>query len=201
MLTLWHTFPMLCSFHNTQNIYSFLILLNQWILSLASLVAQMVKYLPAVWETWVRSLGWEMPQRKGTATHSSILAWRTPWRVEPGRLQFMGSQRVGHEWNELALTHARVLLIIFCIIVKNPCLTFYSALLFITMFSLSFSHSVVSNSLQPHGLQHVRLPCPSLPRRVCSDSCSLSWWCHPTISTPVIPFSSALNLSQHQGLF
>ena len=81
---------------------------------------------------------------------------------------------------------------------KNPCLTFYSAILFITMFSLSFGHSVVSNSLQPHGLQHVRLPCPSLSHRICSDSCSLSWWCHPTISSSVIPFSSALNLSQHQ---
>ena len=54
------------------------------------------------------------------------------------------------------------------------------------------------SSLGPHRLQHVRLPCPSLSPRVCSNSCSLSWWCHPTISSSVIPFSSALNLSQHQ---
>ena len=60
----------------------------------ASLVAQMVKNLPAMQETWVRSLGWEDPPEKGTATHSSILAWRIPWTGEPGRLQSMGSQRV-----------------------------------------------------------------------------------------------------------
>ena len=52
----------------------------------ASLAAQMVKNLPEVRETWVRSLGWEDPLEKGTATHSSILAWRIPWTEEPGRL-------------------------------------------------------------------------------------------------------------------
>ena len=52
----------------------------------ASLVAQMVKNLPAVWETWVQSLGWEDPLEKGMATHSSILAWRLPWVEEPGGL-------------------------------------------------------------------------------------------------------------------
>ena len=65
-------------------------------LVLASLVAQMVKRLPAMQETWVRSLGQEDPLEKEMATHSSILAWRIPWIVEPGRLQSMGSQRVGH---------------------------------------------------------------------------------------------------------
>ena len=54
---------------------------------------------------------------------------------------------------------------------------------------LLFSCSVVSNSLQHHGLQHTMLPCPSLFPRVCSNSCPLSWWCHPTISSSVIPFS------------
>ena len=49
--------------------------------SLASLVAQLVKNLPAMWETWVQSLGWEDPLEKGKATHSSILAWRIPWTV------------------------------------------------------------------------------------------------------------------------
>ena len=49
--------------------------------SWASLVAQLVKNLPAMWETWIRSLGWEDPLEKGKATHSSILAWRTPWTV------------------------------------------------------------------------------------------------------------------------
>ena len=51
----------------------------------------------AVWEAWVGSLGQEDPLEKAMATHSSILAWRTPWTEEPGRLQSMGSQRVGHD--------------------------------------------------------------------------------------------------------
>ena len=59
-------------------------------------MAQMIKNLPAMWETWVRSLGQEDTLEKGMAAHSSILAWRIPWRKEPGRLQSMGSQRVGH---------------------------------------------------------------------------------------------------------
>ena len=56
--------------------------------------------------------------------------------------------------------------------------------------SVQFSHSVMSDSLQHHGLQHSRLPCPSPSPRVCSNSCPLSQWCHPTISSSVIPFSS-----------
>ena len=52
----------------------------------ASLVAQMVKNLPAMWETWVQSLSWEDPLKKGMTTHSSILAWRIPWTEEPGGL-------------------------------------------------------------------------------------------------------------------
>ena len=55
------------------------------------------KNLPAMQESWVQSLGWEDPLQKGTATHSSILAWRVPWTEEPGGLQSMGSQRVGHD--------------------------------------------------------------------------------------------------------
>ena len=61
-----------------------------------TLLAQMVKNPPAMWETWVRSLGLEDPLEKGLAIHSSILAWRIPWTKEPGRLQAMGLQRVGH---------------------------------------------------------------------------------------------------------
>ena len=63
----------------------------------ASLVAQRLKRLPARRETRVRSLGQEDPLEKETATHSSTLAWRIPWTEEPGRLQSMGSQRVGHD--------------------------------------------------------------------------------------------------------
>ena len=65
---------------------------------MSSQVAQMVKCLPATWETWVWSLGWEDPLEKEMATHSSTLAWKIPWTEEPGRLQSMGSQRVGHNW-------------------------------------------------------------------------------------------------------
>ena len=59
-------------------------------------MAQTVNNLPAMQETWVRSLGWEDPLEKGMATNSSVLAWRIPRTEEPGGLQSMGSQRVGH---------------------------------------------------------------------------------------------------------
>jgi len=55
--------------------------------------------------------------------------------------------------------------------------------------SVQFSHSVMSNSLWPHGLQHTRLPCPSPTPEACWNSCPSSWWCHPTVSSSVIPFS------------
>ena len=58
-------------------------------------MAQMVKRLPAMWDTWVRSLGWEVPLEKEMATYSSTLAWKIPWTEEPGMLQSIESQRVG----------------------------------------------------------------------------------------------------------
>ena len=66
------------------------------ILEAASLVAQMAKSLVVMQETWVQSLGLEDPLEKEMATHSSTLAWKTPWTEEPGKLQSMGSQRVRH---------------------------------------------------------------------------------------------------------
>ena len=60
-------------------------------------MAQTVKRLPTMQETRVRSLGWEVSLEKEMAAHSSILAWKIPWMEEPGRLQSMGSQRVGHD--------------------------------------------------------------------------------------------------------
>ena len=65
---------------------------------LTSLVAQTGKHLPTMWETRVQSLGWEDLLEKEMATHSNILAWKIPWTEEAGRLQSMGSQRVGHDW-------------------------------------------------------------------------------------------------------
>ena len=101
-------------------------------------------------------------------------------------------------------------------LVLNPHYIFYISLVCITTFeslvlilvapsglsscSVQFSRSVVSDSLQLHGLQHTRLPCPSQTPRACSDSCPLSQWRHPNISPSGIPFSSCLHLSQYQGL-
>ena len=62
----------------------------------------------------------------------------------------------------------------------------------INMYSVQFSHSVVSDSLRPHGLQHRRLPCPAPTPGVYSNSCPFSWWCYPTTSSFVVPFSSHL---------
>ena len=61
-------------------------------------MAQILKNLPAMQETWAGSLGQEDSLEKGMATHSSVLAWRIPWTEEPGGLQSMGSQRVGQDW-------------------------------------------------------------------------------------------------------
>ena len=73
---------------------------------MTSLVAQMVKCLPTMRETWVQSLSQEDLLEKEMAIHSSILAWKIPWPEEPGRLQSMGSQRVGHDG---ATEHSSVL--------------------------------------------------------------------------------------------
>ena len=93
-------------------------------------MAQLVKNLPAVRETWVWSLGWEDPLEKGKAAHSSILAWRIPWTIWS-----MASQRVGHDWATF---------------------TFYIAIEWVS----EWSCSVVSDSLRSHGLWPARLFCP-----------------------------------------
>ena len=62
-----------------------------------------------------------------------------------------------------------------------------------------YSCSVISDSLRPHGLQHARLPCPSLSLGACSNIWPLSWWCHPNILSSVVPSIPALNLSQHES--
>ena len=74
---------------------------------------------------------------------------------------------------------------------ENKTFKFWTFLSF-SVSLLLFIHSVTSNSLEPHGLLHARLPCPSLYPSVCSDSCSLSRWCHPTISSSVALFSFSL---------
>ena len=69
----------------------------------------MVKNLPAMWETWVESLGQEDPLEKGMATHSSVLAWRIPWTEELGDLQSLVSQRIGHDGASNTHTHTEEL--------------------------------------------------------------------------------------------
>ena len=78
---------------------------------------------------------------------------------------------------------------------------FYICFFFIKSSSVQFSHSVVSDSLWPHGLQHTRLPCTSPTSRVYSNSCLSSWWCHPTTSSSVVPFSSHLQSFPASGSF
>ena len=74
-------------------------------------------------------------------------------------------------------------------------------LLYFHSHSVQFSCSIVSDSLRPHGLQHARLPCPSPSPRACSNSCPLSQWCHPTISSAIVPFSSHLQIFPASGSF
>ena len=92
--------------------------------------------------------------------------------------------------------------LLFSIVDHNTCLQILWILpLPLPLISVQFSHSVVSSSLQPHGLQHARPPCPSPTPRVYSNSCPLRRWCHPTISSSVIPFSSRLQSFPASGSF
>ena len=126
-------------------------------------------------------------------TLSSIIAWRIPWTVEPGRLQSMGLQRIGHNWvhvHTCARAHTHKL--------THPTLPPGN---WWGISSVQFSHWVMSESLQPHGLQHARMPCPSSTPRAYSNSCPLSRWCHPVISSFVVPFSSCLQSFTASGSF
>ena len=78
----------------------------------------------------------------------------------------------------------------FCLFSRNIWDMMVFILFFITIVSVQFSHSVMSNSLRPHEPQHTRPPCPSPTPRVHPNPCPLTWWCHPTISSSVVPFSS-----------
>ena len=125
-------------------------------------------------ETWVWSLCWEDPLEESMTTHSSVLAWEIPWTEEPGRLHSKGSQKSGTGLSDWTTT--------------SPLLTFEE----VRNPSVQFSHSVVSDSLGPRGLQHARPLCPSPTPGVYSNSCPLNRWCHPTNSFSVILFSSHL---------
>ena len=131
-------------------------------------------------QTWLSDLTFTFhfhALEKEMATHSSVLAWRIPRMGDPGGLPSLGSHRVRHDWRDLAAAAA------------------------VYISSVQFSHSVVSDSLRPHGLQHSRLPCPSPAPRVCSNSCPLSWWYHPAVLSSVILFSSCLQSFPASGSF
>ena len=138
-------------------------------------------------KTWVWSLVWEDPLEKGIATHSIILAWGIPWTEEPVGLVCMGSQSQTqlkqlstHIWLLLAARETK----------KNR------------ISSIQFSSVTQScPTLQPHGLKHARLPCPSPTPRACLNSRPSRWWRHPTISSSVIPFSSCLQSFPASGSF
>ena len=93
--------------------------------------------------------------------------------------------------------------LIFCISIFRIFFFFWSiaALQCCVSFSVHFSHSVMSDSLRPHGPQHTRLACPSPTPRAYSNSCPSRQWCHPTISSSVVPFSSHLESFQASGSF
>ena len=116
--------------------------------------------------------------------------WELVMDRKPGVLQSTGSQRVWHDW-VTKWTELNILL--------N-----WDLKLVVPIYNcklLLFSCSVASNSLQPHGLQYARLPCPSPSPRVCSNSSPLSQWCLQSSHPLSIPSALAFNLSQHQGLF
>ena len=144
------------------------------------------------------------------------------WTGKPGVLKFMGLQKVRHDWAiELNWTEGAELLKICLVLifiygvrwgfnelsstVQHNLLTMPSTL-YITLSleyrrEMKWSCSVMSDSLQPYGLQHTRLPCPSPSPRAYSNSCPLSQRHNPTISSSVVPFSSHLQSSPGQGLF
>ena len=107
------------------------------------------------------------------ATHSCVLAWRIPGTGEPGGLPSMGSHRVGYYWSDLAAAEQQQ---------QHPLL----------IVPVQFSCSVVSYSMRPRELLHIRPPCVTPTPRVYPNSCPLSWWCHLTLSSSVVPFSFRL---------
>ena len=104
----------------------------------------------------------------------------------------MRSQRVRHNWatKQQIPSYSQPLVTSIPFVSTN-----------VSFLSVQCSHSVVSDSLWPHGLQHTKLPCPSPTPRACSNSHPSSWWCHPAISASVVPFSSCLQSFPASGSF
>ena len=117
----------------------------------ASLVAQTVKNLPAMQETWVRSLAQEDLLEKGRATHSSILAWRIPWTEEPGRLKSMGYKE-SHMTEQLPLSHLHLMQLIIKLYLHLPFCYIYLSLLYLCFsITITLPFSVLSTyTLESH---------------------------------------------------
>ena len=124
------------------------------------------------------------------ATHSSSFAWRISWTKEPGRLQSKGSQRVRHDWATNTFTFQMYWQWwdISDLAWFGPYQKLYTECWCQDRFCFHFSASK-GDLLWPHGLQHTRLPCPLPSPGVCSNSCPLSQWCYPNISSSATLFS------------
>ena len=152
----------------------------------------MIKNLPAAQKIQLQSLGWEDPLEKEMATRSSILAWRIPLTGEPGGLQSVICSSSSHwlhsQWGckESDTTEQ---LLLFELIWGNWDLVQFTSV------------AQSCPTLWPDGLQHARPPCPSPNPGAYSNSCPLSRWCHPTISSSVILFSSHLQSFPASGSF
>ena len=143
---------------------------------------------------------------KEMATHSSVLAWRISGTEEPSGLLSMESHRVGHGWSNLAAAAATISVISWLQLtsqkVKSEAGFTVDDSLYLKQMKpkvpahsvqlVQFSCSVMSHSLRSHGLQHARPSCPSPTPRAYSNSSPSRWWCYPTISSSVVPFSSRL---------
>ena len=140
---------------------------------------------------------WNSPgQNTGVGSHSLLQGIFLTHRLKPDLphcRRILSQLRHKRDW--LFFLHINIVILLYA----NLHLRFSLKKVNILIISVQFS-SVMSNSLWPHGLQHVRPPCPSLTSRAFSNSCPSSQWWHPAISISVVPFSSCFNLSQH-GVF
>ena len=115
------------SYGSVPSVTRLLISRTVFISTVTSLVAQTVNHLSTMWETRVQSLGWEDPLEKEMAIHSNTIAWKIPWTEEPGRLQSMGSQTVGHDWVTSLSLSSQSQLLTYCDQISTlPCLWSYS---------------------------------------------------------------------------
>ena len=113
-------------------------------------------------EMWVQSLGWEDPLEEGMETDSSILAWRSPWTEKPGRLQSIGSHRVGHDWSNLACMHSHGRFIkLYWFLLYSKMIQFSQTHTYIhILFHILFHYSLLQN-IEYSSLCYIALYCPA----------------------------------------